>query len=88
MYKLISDAKKERIDKQYYVTAEKDEITMEIAKELLNDAEDFGLKMKVVISGLDNDFIEEIRRKFDSLIGWLVHHLLPIFDFFLGYDTP
>ena len=69
LYKLISDAKKERIDKQYYVTAEKDEITMEIAKELLNDAEDFGLKMKVVISGLDNDFIEEIRRKFDSLIG-------------------
>ncbi len=67
MYKLISDAKKERIDKQYYVTTEKDEITKEIAEELLNNAEDFVLKMKVVIKNLNNDSIEELREKFETI---------------------
>lgn len=40
LYNLISDAKRERIDKQYYVTTEKDEITKEIAEELLMNADD------------------------------------------------
>jgi len=67
LYKLISDAKKERIDKQYYVTTEKDEITREIADELLNNAEDFVLKIKVVIKKLNNDSIEELREKFETI---------------------
>ena len=67
LYKLISDAKKERIDKQYYVTTEKDEITKEIADELLSNAEDFVLKMKVVIRSLSNDSIEELREKFETI---------------------
>lgn len=69
LFKLISDAKKERIDKQYYVTTEKDEITKEIAEELLNNAEDFVLKMKVVIKNLNNDSIDEIREKIGSIVG-------------------
>ena len=64
LYKLISDAKRERIDKQYYVTTEKDEITEEIAEELLNNAEEFMFKMKVVIQNLKNDAVSELRRKF------------------------
>lgn len=64
LHKLISDAKKERIDKQYYVTAEKDEITKEIAEELLSNAEEFVLKMKLVIKNLNNDLIKEVRTKF------------------------
>ena len=67
LYKLISDAKKERIDKQYYVTTEKDEITTEIADELLNNAEDFVLNMKVIIKNLNNDFVEELREKFETI---------------------
>jgi len=67
LFKLISDAKKERIDKQYYVTTEKDGITEEIAEELLTDAEDFVLKIKLVINQLNNDSIGEIRRKFDRI---------------------
>ena len=67
LYKLISDAKKERIDKQYYVTTDKDEITKEIADELLNNAEDFVLKIKVVIKTLSNDSIEELREKFEVI---------------------
>ncbi|MEK6905666.1 MAG: HEPN domain-containing protein [Nanoarchaeota archaeon] len=67
LYKLISDAKKERIDKQYYVTTEKDEITKEIADELLSNAEDFVLKIKVVIKNLNNDVIDELREKFENM---------------------
>ena len=66
-YTLISDAKKERIDKQYYVTTEKDEITKEIADELLRNAEDFILKMKVVIENFGNDGIDELRGKFKTI---------------------
>jgi uncharacterized protein (UPF0332 family) len=69
LFKLISDAKKERIDKQYYVTTEKDEITKEAAEELLNDAEDFVLKMRLVIKNLSNDYIDEVREKFGNLVG-------------------
>lgn len=68
LFKLISDAKKERTDKQYYVTTDKDEITKEIAEELLSDAEDFVLKAKLVIRNLTNDKIGEIRKNFKYLV--------------------
>ena len=67
VYQLISDAKNERIDKQYYVTTEKDEVTKEIADELLNNAEGFILNLKVVIKNLNNDSIEELREKFKTI---------------------
>lgn len=67
LYNFIYDAKKERIDKQYYVTTEKDEITKEIAEELLDNAEDFLLKMKVLIKNMNNDFIDELREKFQTI---------------------
>ncbi|MEK6863355.1 MAG: HEPN domain-containing protein [Nanoarchaeota archaeon] len=54
LFEIISDAKKERIDKQYYVTTEKDEITKDIADELFGSAEDFVLKIKVVIKNLNS----------------------------------
>lgn len=64
LYNIISDAKKERIDKQYYVTSEKDEITTEIAEELLKNAEEFSLKVKLLIKNLNNESTEELREKF------------------------
>ena len=70
LYKLISDAKKERIDKQYYVTTEKDEITKDIAEELLKNAEDYILKIKVIMRKLNNDSIDEIREKIRKLVDW------------------
>ncbi len=68
LYKLISDAKNERIDKQYYVTKEKDEITGQITDELIKNAEYFILKLKVVIRNLNNDTIEDIIKRF-KMIG-------------------
>ena len=69
LFKLISDAKKERIDKQYYVTTEKDEVTEESAQELINKTEDFIVRMKLFIKSLDTDYVDETREKFEILVG-------------------
>jgi len=67
LYDLISEAKKERIDKQYYVATEKNEITKEVASELLINAENFVLKMKVIIKNLNKISIDDLRVKFESV---------------------
>lgn len=64
LYDIISNAKSERIDKQYYVTTERDETTKEIANDLLKDAEDFVLKIKVFAGSLSNDKVNEFREEF------------------------
>ncbi len=69
LYNKISNAKKERIDKQYYVSSEKDNITQEIAKEMLRDAEDFVLKTSVLVRKLNLDKTRELRNEFKHLIG-------------------
>lgn len=69
LFKLISDAKEERIDKQYYVATEKDEVTKEATQELLVNTENFVVKMKLIIKNLSNEYIEEIREKFETLVG-------------------
>ncbi len=66
-HKMIFDAKKERIDKQYYVTTERNEITKEIADEMFNNAEDFILKTKIVIKKLNNDSIDGLHEKFRAI---------------------
>ncbi len=67
LYELISNAKTERIDKRYFVNSKEDEITSDIAKELLIDAEDFVFKLKATISKLNQEKIEKLREKFKLL---------------------
>ncbi len=69
LFEIISEAKKERIDKQYYVTTEKEEITKETAEELLNMTEDFVLKLRVLIQKTDDKRVREIRREFETLVA-------------------
>jgi len=69
LFKIISHAKKERIDKQYYVTTDENEITKESVKELLNEAEDFLLKIKLFIKNLNNEDIIKIKKDFSTLIN-------------------
>lgn len=68
LFEIILEAKEERIDKQYYVKTEKDETTKEITSDLLISAEDFVLKMKLIIKNLQNQDIEELREKFNSIM--------------------
>lgn len=65
---IIFEAKKERIDKQYYINGEQDYKTnKDIAKNMFENSEDFILNLKVFIDKLDNETIKYIRRKFDKL---------------------
>ncbi len=65
----IAKAKQERIDKQYYVTTEKEEITKEIAEELFRAAEDFTLKLRVLLGKVDRESLEDARRKLAEIVG-------------------
>lgn len=60
LYKVISFAKKERVDKQYYVDFE---LTEDSAVELLGKAEDFLVQMKLVIRTLRFEQINGIRSR-------------------------
>jgi len=65
LYKMISFAKKERIDKQYYVDFT---LTKESAEDLAKKAEDFLVKMKLIIKNLKNDDILRVRKEFSALL--------------------
>lgn len=68
LFKIISFAKKERIDKQYYVTSEKNFVlTKESAEDMVTKAEDFLVKMKLVISEIKNEEIESVRSEFEKI---------------------
>lgn len=67
LWEIRSEAKKERIDKQYYVTGKKDDATKETADELLKDAENFILEIKVAITKLSNDSIAQFRENIAGL---------------------
>jgi len=67
LFGIISFAKKERIDKQYYVTTEKDILTKESAEDIYKKAENFLIQIKILINELHTENIEKIRKKFASL---------------------
>lgn len=70
LFKIISFAKEERIDKQYYVTSEENFVlTKESAKDMIEKAEYFLVKMKLIISELKNENIDNIR----SESGFVAH---------------
>jgi len=67
LHRTISDAKAERIDKQYYVVTDKDEITKEIAENQIFDAEKFNLRMKLILQKMNIDRIRTMRQKFNTI---------------------
>lgn len=70
LVKIISWAKGERIDKQYYVeTQQIVKVTKESCNEIIIKAEDFLIKMKLTISELNNEKIGSARNMFKELLG-------------------
>jgi len=68
LYKLISKAKEERIDKQYYVPSKKtEEETKESAEKMLEDAEKFITEIKLLIRKMSTADVEKTRKKFESI---------------------
>jgi len=65
LYKLISFAKEERVDKQYYVDFL---LTKESAQDLLRKAEDFSVEIKLLINDLKIEDIRKLRGKFLTIL--------------------
>ncbi|PIN78110.1 DNA-binding protein [Candidatus Woesearchaeota archaeon CG10_big_fil_rev_8_21_14_0_10_34_12] len=70
LLKILSWVKEERVDKQYYVeTQQIVKVTKESCDEMIIKAEDFLLKMKLIISELNNEKISSARKDFNELVG-------------------
>ena len=70
MVKIISWAKEERIDKQYYVeTQQIVKVTKESCNEMILKTEDFLVKMKLLISELSNEKVNSARDNFVKLVS-------------------
>jgi len=68
LFKIISFAKKERIDKQYYITSKDNlKLTKESTEDMFKKAEEFSIQIKLLINNLNINNIENIRKKFRSL---------------------
>ncbi len=68
LIRIISKAKEERIDKQYYLESKENiELTNYSAQEMIDKAEDFIIKIKLFIDNLSNNDIIDIRNKFTAL---------------------
>ncbi|MBS3092889.1 HEPN domain-containing protein [Candidatus Pacearchaeota archaeon] len=70
LVKIISWAKEERIDKQYYVeTQQIVKVTKESCNEMILKTEDFLVKMKLLISELSNEKVNSARDNFVKLVS-------------------
>jgi len=70
LIKIISWAKGERIDKQYYVeTQQLIKVTKESCNEMILKAEDFLVKMKLLINEVSNEKISSARTSFTNLLN-------------------
>lgn len=65
LYLIISEAKEERIDKQYYVDFE---IVKDDAQDMIKTAQGFTTKLKLVIEKLNQENIENTRKTLKQLI--------------------
>jgi len=68
LFKIISFAKEERIDKQYYVTSDEDFVlTKESADDMIKKAEGFLVKIKLLIAEIKIDQIGQLRKQFECI---------------------
>ena len=61
LHKIISNAKKERIDKQYYVDFE---VIRKDAENLINEAQEFTIKIKLMLESFTKNDVDAVRTKF------------------------
>ncbi len=69
LYKIISNAKEERIDKQYYVESQQaTKVSKESCKMMIKTSEEFLIKIKLILNNLNNDKISGLREFFERII--------------------
>ena len=71
LYELFSEAKTERIDKQYYTsTPESDPLTKEGAKESISKMIEFNQMISVLRINLNNSDVQKFREKLSSYFSY------------------
>ena len=66
--KTLAYAKKERIDKQYYIAGKQDTpITESDAVKMMHEAEELIIKLKVYNQKLNHSEVIDIRKKFEKI---------------------
>ncbi len=68
LFKAISFAKRERIDKQYYVSPKNSAPTREATQDMLSNAEEFLVKMKLLIGSIRLEDIDKMRAKLRDMV--------------------
>ena len=69
LYKSLSSAKAERIDKQYYIESKQDfKLNKSSCEAMIIKAEQFLISLRILISQLNNKKIELFRYKFKNLL--------------------
>ncbi len=69
MFRAISFAKEERIDKQYYVVSKQNFIlTKASAQDMTTKAENFIVQMKLIVRNLKNGELKLLREKFEKIL--------------------
>ncbi|MCK5062530.1 MAG: HEPN domain-containing protein [Candidatus Aenigmarchaeota archaeon] len=64
----LENAKKERIDKQYYITDKSGTVAVsKAASQMIRDAERFILKLRVFAGRLSESQIKQVKKRFDNL---------------------
>lgn len=70
LYDIISSAKEERIDKQYYIESQQiSKVTEDSCGDMIVKTEDFLVKIKLLISQLNNEKISRIRNYFENIFN-------------------
>lgn len=69
LFKILSFAKEERIDKQYYVTPKKKDLTKKPTIEMIRYAEKITIELKLIMEKLNNEKIGKLREKFKKIIS-------------------
>ncbi len=70
LHDIITLAKKERIDKQYYVRSDSNlALTASVAGQTCREAEDFTVRLRLRMEQLNEEEIAGLQKKFKSLVG-------------------
>jgi len=68
LYNIISSAKEERVDKQYYTEIlQKSIVDKTSTKNMIDNAEKFLVEIKIIIQNTTNEKIKQIHEKFKAL---------------------
>ena len=69
LFEILSFAKQERIDKQYYVASKNSGLTKKSANEMIKEAENLVVQLRLIMNRLSIDEIDRLRKNFEKIMN-------------------